>query len=53
MLGDPFEHVAQIGFRVEVIEFGCSNQCINGSGSLAPIIRPCEKPVLSLMHGCP
>jgi len=37
MLGDTFEDVAQIGVRVEVIEFGSSNEGVDRGSTFAAI----------------
>lgn len=47
MFCDAFEHVAQIRLRVEIVEFGGSNECVDGCSTISAIIGPSEHPVLS------
>ena len=35
VLGDTFEHAPQVGFRIDVIEFGRADQRVDASGALA------------------
>jgi hypothetical protein len=50
MIGDPFKYVAQIGFRVQIVEFDCSDESIDRSATLAAIVRSCKRPVLAFME---
>jgi hypothetical protein len=35
VLGNTFENAPQVGFRIDVIEFGRADQRVNASGALA------------------
>src|ERR1700744_4091174 len=39
--------IAQIGFRIEVVEFGGFNQAVDAGGALAALVRTGKQPVLA------
>jgi hypothetical protein len=47
MVGDAGQHSAEIGFRVEAVEFGGADQAVDRGGALAAGIRACEQVVLA------
>jgi hypothetical protein len=47
MIGDPFQHLAQIILGVETVKFRRFGQRIDGGGPLATGVRSGEQPVFS------
>jgi len=45
MVVDPAEHVAEPGFRVDVVELGWLDQRVDRGGPLAAPVRAAEGPV--------
>jgi hypothetical protein len=39
MLGDALEHISQPGLRVDIVEFRCADQGIDGGSALTAAIR--------------
>jgi len=51
MIGDAREHLAQARFRVQAVEFCCSDQPIDRRGAFTADIRSSELPPLVLWSG--
>jgi len=47
MVCDPLEHVTQIAFRIQVVEFRGAEETVDCCGTLATIIGSGEEPVLA------
>ena len=47
VVGDAREHIAQVGFGVEAVEFGRSDQAIDSGGALAAGIGATKQVVLA------
>lgn len=47
MVGDPLEHVSEIGFRIQAIELGGTEKAIHGGSPLSAGIRAQEEEVFS------
>lgn len=45
MIGDAGQHIAEIGFGVEVVEFGAADQAVDRGGSFAASIGAGEQVV--------
>jgi hypothetical protein len=45
--GDAREQVAQVGLRIDAVELGGLDQCVDGGGALAAVIRAGEQVVLA------
>lgn len=48
-ISDALQHLAQVGFRVDAIEFGGLEQRVDRSRALAAVVRSGEEPVLAVM----
>jgi hypothetical protein len=53
MVGDTREHVAQILFGIQAVEFGRADQGIEGGGAFAAFIGAGEKVILAVMKAFP
>src|SRR6202041_1063408 len=53
MLCDTLEHVAQIGFRIDVVELGGTEEGVQGGSPIATIVRSREEPVLAAQSDDP
>jgi hypothetical protein len=53
MIGDAFENVAKVEFRVEAVELGCTEQGINRSSTFSAGIRTGEQIVLPAQSDSP
>jgi hypothetical protein len=49
MIGDPFQHLAQVVLGVEAVELGRLGQRIDRGGPLATSIRSREQPIFPFM----
>ena len=47
MIGDPFQHLAQIILWVETVEFGRLGHRIDGGGTFSPGMRSGEQPIFA------
>ena len=47
MIGDAGQHVAEIGFGIETVEFSGADQAVDRGGAFATGIRTGEQVVLS------
>jgi hypothetical protein len=47
MTGDLCEDLAQIGFRIEAVQFGCADQAVDRGGALPARIRSREQVILA------
>ena len=47
MLGDAFEHVAQVGLWVQAVELGRADQAVHGGCAFTAGIRASVQPVLA------
>ncbi len=50
MVGDTFEHMTEIEFRVDAVQFGRAQQSIDRSRAFSSGIRACEEIVLPFMQ---
>jgi len=46
MLSDALDNVAQVGFRIEIIELRSSDQAVHGSGTVSTRVRSAEQVIL-------
>ena len=49
MLGDAREHLAQVLFGVQVVEFRATDQTVEGGGARSAPIGTCEEIILPVM----
>src|ERR1700723_669835 len=47
VVGDPFEHTAEVELRIETVQFCRSQQRIDRSSAIAALIRTTEQVILS------
>ena len=52
MVSNAREHIAQVGFGIEAVEFGRSDQAIDSGGALAAGIGATKQVVLAVMYTC-
>jgi len=50
VVGDAGEHVAQVAFRVEAVQFGSADQAVEAGGALSDRIGASEKVILPAME---
>ena len=46
MIGDSGEDMRQVGFRIDAVEFGRTDQAVHGRGPIAARVRSCKHVVL-------
>ena len=47
MVGDTGEHVAQVGFRIDVVQFRGADEAVDRGGTFAASVRSREQVVLA------
>lgn len=52
MVGDAREHVAQIGLRIDAVEFCGAHEAVDGSGALTPGICTGKQVIATAMQIC-
>ena len=52
MVGDAFEHLAQIEFRIDAVQFGGAEQTVDRSRTFSTGIGTSEQKVLSAKSHC-
>ena len=50
VVGDAGEHVAQVAFRVEAVQFGSADRAVEAGGALSDRIGASEKAILPAME---
>jgi hypothetical protein len=50
VVGDAFEHLMEIEFRIKTVELGAPEQRVDGGGAISARVRSTEEVVLSFMR---
>jgi hypothetical protein len=47
MVGQPCQNIGEPGLRIDIVELGGFDECVDSGGALAALIGTCERPVVA------